>query len=539
MGRLGQLMDNMRRMTCLGGALAALLCSTGTALAQKSGGVLKVYHRENPPSASILEESTASTTIPFMPIFNNLVLYDQQVAQNSSQTIGPDLAKSWSWNAEKTELTFRLQEGVKWHDGKSFTARDVVCTFDLLLDKAPQKLRRNPRRSWFTNVERVTAQGDSEVTLYLTHPQPSILGMLASGLMPIYPCHVSPAQMRSRPIGTGPFKLAQFSEFQYIRLVRNPDYWKKGRPYLDGIDFNIVNNPSAAILSFIAGRFDLTFPWEVTPEDRKLVMKDAPQAICETTSMNLSLNLLVNRTAAPFNNPDIRRALVLAIDRKAFIDTVSQGDNAVGGTMLPPPDGIWGLPPEMLNVVPGYSRDVEKNRAEARALMEKAGYGPDKRLKVKLTTRSVAIYRDPARLLQSQLRDIYIDADLEVVETSLWFARLGRKEYTLGVNATGNGIDDPDQTFFENFACKSSRNYTGYCNPEIEKLMEQQSVEPDAEKRRQLVGEIDVRLLADGARPPIMWARSTTCMQPQVKGFVNMVNSFYNGFRFEDVWLDR
>ncbi len=539
MGRLGQLMDNMRRMTCLGGALAALLCSTGTALAQKSGGVLKVYHRENPPSASILEESTASTTIPFMPIFNNLVLYDQQVAQNSSQTIGPDLAKSWSWNAEKTELTFRLQEGVKWHDGKPFTARDVVCTFDLLLDKAPQKLRRNPRRSWFTNVERVTAQGDSEVTLYLTHPQPSILGMLASGLMPIYPCHVSPAQMRSRPIGTGPFKLAQFSEFQYIRLVRNPDYWKKGRPYLDGIDFNIVNNPSAAILSFIAGRFDLTFPWEVTPEDRKLVMKDAPQAICETTSMNLSLNLLVNRTAAPFNNPDIRRALVLAIDRKAFIDTVSQGDNAVGGTMLPPPDGIWGLPPEMLNVVPGYSRDVEKNRAEARALMEKAGYGPDKRLKVKLTTRSVAIYRDPARLLQSQLRDIYIDADLEVVETSLWFARLGRKEYTLGVNATGNGIDDPDQTFFENFACKSSRNYTGYCNPEIEKLMEQQSVEPDAEKRRQLVGEIDVRLLADGARPPIMWARSTTCMQPQVKGFVNMVNSFYNGFRFEDVWLDR
>ena len=119
--------------------------------------------------------------------------------------------------------------------------------------------------------------------------------------------------------------------------------------------------------------------------------------------------------------------------------------------------------------------------------MEKTGYGPDKRLKVKLTTRGVAIYKDPAQLLQSQLRDIYIDADLEVVETSLWLNRLGRKEYTLGVNATGNGIDDPDQTFFENFACKSSQNYTGYCNPEIEKLMAQQSVEPDVQRRRQLV----------------------------------------------------
>jgi peptide/nickel transport system substrate-binding protein len=87
--------------------------------------------------------------------------------------------------------------------------------------------------------------------------------------------------MRERPISTGPFKFTQFSEFQYIRLVRNPDYWKKGKPYLDGIDFNIVSNPSTAVVSFIAGRFDLTFPFEVTPGDRKLINKDAPHAICE------------------------------------------------------------------------------------------------------------------------------------------------------------------------------------------------------------------------------------------------------------------
>ena len=116
---------------------------------------------------------------------------------------------------------------------------------------------------------------------------------------------------------------------------------------------------------------------------------------------------------------------------------------------------------------------------------------------------------------------------------------LFRSEYTLGVNATGNGIDDPDQTFFENFACKSSRNYTGYCNTEIEKLFDTQSVERDPKKRREMVNEIDIRLLADGARPPIYWARDTTCRQPYVKGYDQMVNSIYNGFRFEDVWLDR
>jgi peptide/nickel transport system substrate-binding protein len=529
----------MRSFSISGGVVAAFLCAVCPALAQKSGGVLKIYHRDNPPSASIHDEATASTVVPFMPIFNNLVLFDQHVAQNSVATIQPELAKSWSWSADGKELTFELEKGVKWHDGKPFTAKDVACTFDLLTDAAAQPLRRNPRASWYRNVDGVTVDGDYKVTVHLKHPQPSLLSMLASGLSPMYPCHVSPAEMRRHPIGTGPFKLAQFSEYQYIRLVRNPDYWRKGRPYLDGIDFNIVNNPTTAIVSFVAGRFDMTFPWEVTAEDLKTVRRDAPQAKCETTSMNLNVNLLVNRTRPPFDNPDIRRALVLALDRKEFVDKVTQGNAVIGGTLQPPPDGVWGLPADVLSVVPGYGPDVAKNRAEARALMEKQGYGPEKHLKVKLSARGIAVYLDPAKLLRDQLREIYIDADVEIVETTLWFSRLNKKDYTLGINATGNGIDDPDQTFYENFACKSSRNYTGYCNPEIEKMFDAQSIERDAGKRRQLVHEIDVRLLADGARPPIMWNRSTTCEQPYVKGYTSMVNSFYNGFRFEDVWLDK
>ncbi len=526
-----------------GGTMAFVLCllfgMTGTALAQKAGGTLKVYHRDNPPSASIHEEATISTVIPFMPVFNNLVLFDQHVAQNSEKAIQPELAKSWTWNAEKTAITFRLEQGVKWHDGRPFTARDVVCTFDMLTDKTGQKLRTNPRASWYRNLDYTSAEGDYGVTLHLRHPQASLLSMLASGLTPIYPCHVSVAQMRTRPVGTGPFKLQSFSEFQNIRLVRNPDYWKKGRPYLDAIDFTIVNNPSTAALSFVAGRFDLTFPWEVTPNDLKFIKKEAPAAICETTSMNLNVNLLVNRTAAPFDNPDMRRALVLALDRTAFVNTLTQGQSVVGGTMQPPPDGVWGLPADMLSVVPGYGPDVEKNRTEARALMAKMGYGADKPLRLKIATRGVALYKDAAEMTASQLKSIGVDAGVDVVETSLWFNRLRRKEYAIAVNATGNGVDDPDQTFYENFACRSARNYTGYCNPDIEALFDKQSAEGDPAKRLAIVHEIDVRLLADGARPPIYWSRSTTCQQPYVKGYTSMVNSIYNGFRFEDVWLDK
>ena len=517
----------------------ALAASAGQGVAQESGGVLRVYHRDSPPSASILEEATNSTVVPFMPLFNNLVVFDPQVAQNSERSIVPDLAESWRWNGGMTELTFKLRENVVWHDGVPFTARDVVCTFDLLADKGREKLRRNPRKEWFHNVDFVDARDKYEVTLYLTRPQPSILSMLASGFSPIYPCHVSPAQMRSRPIGTGPFKLAAFREFQSVSLVRNPDYWKNGIPYLDGIEFTVTNNPSTAILSFAAGRFDMTFPWEVTPEDLGVVRRLAPAARCETTAMNLNINLLINRTTRPFDNADLSRALTLAIDRQAFVEALGRDAAVIGGTMQPPAAGVWGLSSDQLATVPGYGADVEANRDEARALMEKLGYGPHKRLALKGVTRGVGTYTDAMPTLVSQLKEIYIDAQPEIVETSRWFTRLARKDYAVALNATGNGVDDPDQTLYENFACGSARNYTGYCNREIEKMFDAQSAETDLHKRRELVHEIDGRLLADGARPPIAWKLGATCTQPQVKGYASMVNSIYNGFRFEEVWLDR
>jgi len=182
---------------------------------------------------------------------------------------------------------------------------------------------------------------------------------------------------------------------------------------------------------------------------------------------------------------------------------------------------------------------VQKNREEARAIMKKLGYGPDKHLPLKVSTRGISIYKDPAVIFAGQLKEIWIDAEVDIIETSQWFTKIGRKAYSVGLNTTGNGVDDPDQNFYENFACKSERNYPGYCNPEIEKLFDVQSAEPDPDKRRKIVWEIDRQLLADGARPVILWNRSGTCLQSYVKGYVQQVNSVYNGFRFEDVWLDR
>jgi peptide/nickel transport system substrate-binding protein len=149
-------------------AVAAVLLTTGSAWAQKPGGVLKLQHMDTPPSASIHEEATVSTAVPFMSLYNNLVMFDQNVAKNSFESIVPDLATKWAWSADGKQLVFTLRQGVKWHDGKPFTAKDVQCTFELLLGEG--KLRRNPRGAWYTNVEKVTATGDFEATFPVRPP---------------------------------------------------------------------------------------------------------------------------------------------------------------------------------------------------------------------------------------------------------------------------------------------------------------------------------------------------------------------------------
>jgi peptide/nickel transport system substrate-binding protein len=330
----------------------------------------------------------------------------------------------------------------------------------------------------------------------------------------------------------------EFKPNERIRLARNTDYWKPGRSYLDDIEYTIIPNRSTAILAFTAGKFDLTFPYEVTVPLMKDVKSQAPQAVCELVPSNASTNLLVNREAPPFDNPDLRRALVLALDRESFIDILAEGQGDIGGAMLPPA-GVWGMPPDNLASIPGYGSDVARNRAEAHEIMQMLGYGPDKRLAIKVAARNIPAYRDPAIILIDQLKQIGIDGELDPIETANWFPKLARKDYQIGLNNTGSGVDDPDQQFFENYGCGSERNYTGYCNAELEQRFVAQSEIADRDKRRHLVWDIDKQLQEDGARPIISHNRGATCMQPPVKGLTIMVNSQYNGWRMEDVWLDR
>src|SRR6202045_2532158 len=402
-------MKPLGALATAGPLLLAMSLAPG-AFAQQSGGTLRIGWVDSPASMSIHEESTIASERPMMGVFNNLVMYKQDVPQNSPQSIMPDLATGWSWNEEGTELTLPLRQGVTWHDGKPFTAKDVQCTWDLLTGTSSEKFRVNPRKSWYSNLERVRTNGDYAVTFHLKRPQPAFLTALASGFSPIYPCHVAPRDMRQRPIGTGPFKFGEFKPNEYIKVVRSPSYWKKDRPYLDGIEYTIIKNLSTAVLAFVSGKFDMAFPYSLTVPLLKDVKSQMPQAMCEMGPVGLNRGLIVNRDKPPFDNPELRQAMGLSLDRRAFIDILTEGEGDVGGVMQPLPAGVWGMPPDMLQTLPGYGPNIQLNRADARQIMHKLGYGSDNRLKIKVSVRDLPYLRDPAVILVDQLKEVSLQA---------------------------------------------------------------------------------------------------------------------------------
>ena len=240
------------------------------------------------------------------------------------------------------------------------------------------------RALWYCKLDDVSINGDYEATFELSAPQPSLPVLLASAFSAVYPCHVPQQVMRTKPIGTGPFKFVEFKRGESIRLVRNPDYFKKDLPYLDEITFRMIDSRATRMLAFATGEFDITFPSDVSVPLMKDMKARAPKAICEMTTTGTQVNLMVNRENPPFDSPEIRRAMSLAIDRKPFNTILMEGLGLMGGAMLPKPVGEWSMPPEMVSSLTGYGSDAEKNIAEAQGIMQKLGYSDAKPLQIEI-----------------------------------------------------------------------------------------------------------------------------------------------------------
>jgi peptide/nickel transport system substrate-binding protein len=455
---------------------ASLVVAEGPAAAQKSGGTLRLSHNDTPPSTSLLEESTIASVTPFAAIFNNLVVFDPAKPHESLKTVIGDLAESWSWDPTSTKLTCR------------------GC-----------RLPPQPAKSVVWEPQGRFDQWRLRGDLRAVRAAAASAGAVGERVFPGLSLPCSPAGDAHKTCWHGSIKLVAFKRGDSIRLVRNPDYFKKGRPYLDEITFRVIDSRATRILAFSTGEFDITFPSDRTVALIRDVKERAPQAICEKTNSATQINLMVNRANPPFDNPAIRRAIQLAIDRKSFNTVLMEGQGLPGGAMLPQPVGEWGMPPEMVSQLTGYVGDTAQNNAQAQAIMRGLGYSEARPLQIKIKTRNLPTYRDPAVILVDQLTKIYISSDLDILDTPRWYARLAKKDYTIALNVTGVSVDDPEGNIVENYSCRSERNYTQYCNPDVDRLLAAQSRELDKSKREKLVWDIERILAEDAARPSIVW----------------------------------
>jgi len=517
--------------------LLFLALGAAPALAQKYGGTLRGVLTEMWPSLSMHEDASVSTIWPAIPMYNNLLLYDPTQLRDGRATLAGELAESWAWSEGGRRLTFKLRQGVAWHDGKPFTSADVKYTFDLVRDVPAKRLKLNPRKQWYENVAELRTNGDFEVSFVLKEPQPGLLNLLASAYALIYPAHVDPAELRTRAVGTGPFMLKEAVPDAKIAMVRNPRYFVKGRPYLDGLEYTIIKSRPSRAAALQAGQIDMGFPTDGSVSQRDTLRRSLPRMTVIEIAQGLQDNVLVNTRKAPFDNVKLRRAVALALDRAGMIRSIHQGAALLGGATLPPPYGAWGLTPAELATLPGYG-DPALDKAEARRLLAEAGYGPSQPLKVTVSTRSSDVYIDIATWGVAELRAVGIDATLEPVDSVQWFSRLARRDFQLAINVTRVAADDPDANFAENYACGSQRNYTDYCSKETEALIEAASRQADPARRLELVRQIDRKLQLEVARPILAHRLDIQFYWPYVKGIVPHYNLNSYG-RMQNVWLDR
>ena len=508
--------------------------------AGKPGGTLNVMLREDLSQGFAVHESaTISVVFPSSPCFNNLVMFDPANPVENPDSVVPELAERWSWQDNYRNLVMFLRKNVKWHDGQPFTSKDVKYTFDMV-SEAPEshaKLRLNPRKDWYANVEAIEAADPYTVVFRLKRPQPSLLMLLASGYSPIYAAHINPADYRTRCIGTGPFKLKEWRRGEFIEYVRNPDYFVKDRPYLDGLKYVIIVERGTRTAALQSGQLDVAMPGETTKTAAEQMKKAVPQLVVTPVAASVTDNIVMNEKKPPFDNVKVRLAVSYAIDRRGLIKGVHQDGAVPAVAMMPRPYGVWGVLDRDLVTLPGYGKPADM-KEKARKLLAEAGYGPGKPLRVEMVTRAIAVYVDMASFVMNELKQVGIEATLKQVETAQWHPMATRGDYQIGANLTGLGVDDPDANFYENFACGSPRNYSFYCNEQVMKMIDQQSMELDPAKRLALVVAVQKQIELDAARPTLDQRLDYFTVWPHVKNMVPHHNIFNFG-RMQNVWREK
>jgi peptide/nickel transport system substrate-binding protein len=505
----------------------------------KSGGVLRMGIPNRVPHFDLHQSGTFFNLGTMACMFDNLIRHDPR---DSGKTIVPDLAHSWEISKDSRTYTFFLRKDVQFHDGAELTAEDVKATFDRIV-KPPSGVSI-PRSILFTAVSEINARDKYTVEFKLAEPRPTsfIMSAIASGWNVIVrkkTLEDNNYNLRKVEVypGTGPFRSVRRVENEVWVMGKNPNYWNKGLPYLDGVEFYHVLPFSPEMGSAIlSGRVDYV---RVTDQVTARKAKATPGMTATDYYQSVVQATWVNNKRKPLDDPRIRRAMHLVLDRPVLVDVVKDvAPMMVGGFIYPFSE--FATPKEELGKRLGYQADPAAAVKEARALMAAAGRSNGIK-GLDYMVREIATFKLWSQAIQAMLREtLNIECNLRTVVDSVWFDDAKSGNFDLCIGAIVSALLDPSDYFNAWYGKEGPQNYSFWDNKEFQALSPQIDREVDAEKRQDLIRQAEAIMEQDPPLLPVSWEKINDVWYNYVKGH-NPFEYFgiYDVVRLDTIWLDK
>jgi peptide/nickel transport system substrate-binding protein len=515
------------------------LLVTVPALAQdkpRHGGELIFVVPAEPPSYDAHREGTFALIHPAAPHYNTLLRVDP-TDRTGTKVVG-DLAESWTIADGGRTYTVKLRRGIRFHDGAEMTSRDVKASYDRIIAPPPGVM--SFRKGQYVDVEVVETPDASTVVFRLKWPSASFLSALASPFNWIYKADILARDQRwyeKNVMGTGPFVFVEHVRGSHWVGKKNPNYWDQGKPYLDGYRAIFIKDNSAQVAAVRAERAHIQFRGFTPAERDSMVASLGARITVQESPWDCRLLVAPNHEKKPWDDKRVRRALTLALDRHQGSQALSRIAivKLVAGVQVP--GTPFATPPEELEKLAGFGRDIAKARAEARRLLREAGVPNGYTFTFR--NRAVPMPYEPLGVwLADQWRQIGLNARLEFLETAQWDSALRNGEFDVTMDAQCGYAVEPDLDLFKYLSKGTSdNNYARYTDRTLDDLYLKQSRAIDPEERRRWVREFERRLLDDEVHYlyTLQWHRIVP-HSAKVRGWT-ITPSHYLNNQLDTVWL--
>ena len=500
----------------------------------RHGGELVFVVPSEPPSYDAHQEETFGVIHPMAPHYNTLLRVDPN-DRTGTKPVG-DIAESWTVSKDGLTYTFKIRRGVKFHDGSELTSKDVKASYDKIL-KPPAGVK-SLRKEAYESIASVDAPDAGTFVVKLKYPEPSILLNLASPWNWIYKADLlakDPHWYEKNVMGTGPFTFVEHVKGSHWVGKKNPNYWDKGKPYLDGYRTIFISSSAAQVAAVRGERAMIQFRAFSPPERDQLVQALGNKIAVQESPWDCLNFVSMHHDKKPFDDKRVRRALSLALDRyegSAALSKITLVKDVAG---IQVPGTPYATPPAELEKLAGYGRDINKNRAEAKRLLKEAGV-PDG-FSFTFKNRGIPHPYEPLGIwLISQWKQMGLNVRQEIIEASAYHPMLKRGDFEVAMDFQCGFIVEPDLDL-PRFISTSDANYGRHKDTVIDDLMHRQGRATDLEERKKILRQLEKRLLDEEAHViyTLQWHRIIPHLA-KVKGWT-ITPSHYLNNQLDAVWL--